>query len=64
MKASNNKNTANPGSQAAIENGCTCPVMDNYHGKGSGYYEDNGDVAFWLDDKCPLHGQEQTRPKT
>lgn len=24
----------NPGSDAAIQQGCICPVMDNHHGKG------------------------------
>ena len=28
--------TPNPGSDAAIEAGCTCPVLDNGHGKGVG----------------------------
>ena len=40
-----------PGSDAAIQQGCTCPVMDNAHGRGymgvSGVYVYSGD--------CPLH---------
>lgn len=41
--------TPNPGSAAAIALGCTCPVLDNGHGKG------RGDGAFWITDRCPLH---------
>lgn len=40
-----------PGSDAAIQQGCTCPIMDNAHGRGymgvSGVYVFSGD--------CPLH---------
>lgn len=42
---------APPGSPAAIENDCTCPVYDNRHGRGS--YKGNGYIRA-LD--CPLHG--------
>ena len=38
----------NPGSDKAIELGCTCPVLDNGHGRGSG--------PFWKTVDCPLHG--------
>lgn len=33
MKAND---TPNPGSDAAIKQGCTCPVYDNARGKGIG----------------------------
>ena len=40
-----------PGSPEAVKLGCTCPVMDNGHGKGymgvPGIYVYSGD--------CPLH---------
>ena len=42
----------NPGSDAAIDAGCTCPVLDNSHGQGwlcSG--------THWIVSRCPLHGQ-------
>lgn len=42
----------NPGSDEAIEMGCTCPVLDNGHGKGSMYGED----LFWMNANCPIHG--------
>jgi len=37
----------NPGSDKAIELGCTCPVMDNGHGRGNG--------PFWYSESCPYH---------
>ena len=30
------KKVPNPGSDAAIARGCTCPVLDNHHGMGMG----------------------------
>ena len=39
----------NPGSDEAIALGCTCPVLDNGHGRGSG--------PFWITVDCPLHGE-------
>ena len=43
--------TPSPGSDAAIKQGCTCPVLDNAHGRGymgvPGIYAYSGD--------CPLH---------
>lgn len=38
----------NPGSDAALDMGCACPVLDNGHGRGSG--------PFWVSGDCPLHG--------
>lgn len=46
----------NPGSDEAIEAGCTCPVLDNCHGKGGdpfGY--------FWINLDCPIHGKESRK---
>lgn len=45
---------ATPGSALALSQGCTCPVYDNAHGRGSGY----GPHAFWISDDCPLHGKQ------
>jgi hypothetical protein len=39
----------NPGSDEAISHGCTCPVLDNAHGR-----RDDGWNVMDLD--CPLHG--------
>ena len=41
----------NPGSDAAIAQGCTCPRMDNGHGKG--YMGMPG--VFAMSGDCPLH---------
>jgi hypothetical protein len=37
----------NPGSDKAIEPGCTCPGLDNGHGIGSG--------TFWYSEGCRYH---------
>ena len=41
----------NPGSDEAIKQGCTCPVMDNEHGRG--YMGIKGTYVWVMD--CPLH---------
>jgi hypothetical protein len=41
----------NPGSKAAIDAGCTCPVFDNGHGHG---YLGMKDVFVYFSD-CKLH---------
>lgn len=45
----------NPGTKKAIEQGCTCPVMDNNYGAGIGQ-DKNGETLFWYSQDCPLHG--------
>ncbi len=40
----------NPGSDAARDVGCNCPVLDNGHGRGDG--------PFWVRMDCPLHGDK------
>jgi hypothetical protein len=37
-----------PGSYAAVENGCKCPVMDN---------EEMPDNKKWVNADCPIHGK-------
>ena len=51
-------NIPNPGSEEAIEKGCSCPVMDNNEGKGIPVPNGSGgyDTAFWMKNDCPLHG--------
>lgn len=44
--------TPNPGSDGAIAQGCTCPVVDNGHGRG--YLGMPGVYVF--SGGCPLHG--------
>lgn len=41
----------NPGSDAAVADGCLCPVMDNC--RGAGAY--GGGETFWVNQNCPLH---------
>jgi hypothetical protein len=43
----------NPGSPVAFSKGCTCPRLDNDHGKG---WAGN----FWISGDCPIHA----RPKS
>ena len=38
-----------PGSYAAVQNGCKCPVMDN---------EEMPDDKKWVNGDCPLHGKK------
>lgn len=48
-----------PGSQEAREeHGCTCPVIDNAHGRGwmGGVDSGNGEPLFWVTESCPYHG--------
>ena len=44
-----------PGSEAAVKAGCTCPVIDN--NRGAGYLGQPG--VFVMTVGCPLHGGER-----
>lgn len=44
----------NPGSKEAVEQGCTCPVIDNHYGHGFKTSE-NGSPNFYVSNNCPLH---------
>jgi hypothetical protein len=48
MDAMSAWNNLVPGSYAAVENGCKCPVMDN---------EEMPDDRKWVNGDCPLHGK-------
>ena len=50
-------NTPPPGSDEAIALGCTCPVLDNGHGKRT-------DGLFWICEDCPLHGSPRVDEDT
>lgn len=39
-----------PGSYAAVENGCKCPMMDN---------EEMPDGRKWVNGDCPIHGKKK-----
>ena len=45
-----------PGSQAAIDLGCTCPILDNHYGRGAGIVD--GLVVFVYTQGCKLHDIE------
>lgn len=49
--------TPNPGSREALAMGCTCPVLDNAHGKGyiGGVKDEKGDTVFVYTMGCPVH---------
>ena len=49
------KHIPTPGSDEAIKVGCTCPVMDNCHGKG--FIWDN-ELCFVYNVDCPVHNEE------
>lgn len=49
----------NPGSQAAKDGGCLCPVLDNNHGRGAPW-PPNG---WWTRPDCPMHGHEAGDPE-
>jgi hypothetical protein len=51
----------NPGSNEAIAQGCTCPVLDNAHGKGCGYIGKDGNPLYWTNENCPLHGNQSSK---
>jgi len=45
----------NPGSDAALDLGCTCPVLDNAHGRGVGKDPKTGETLFWYTADCKVH---------
>lgn len=47
----------NPGSNEAVDMGCTCPMFDNCHGAGA--YIEKGEPLFWINDKCPIHSAKK-----
>lgn len=52
-----------PGSQEAVDQGCKCPVMDNFYGKGIPVKDDKDNVrtAYWMSADCPLHGVQELK---
>lgn len=49
----------NPGSDEAIKRGCTCPQMDNGHGRGRG--GDGETFGWWITEGCPLHDHSKKK---
>jgi len=52
----------NPGSKEATDKGCTCPVLDNHHGRGVS--QGGKEPLFWKNEHCPLHGVEAEMEKS
>ena len=51
LAADNEAVNMNPGSNSAVAEGCTCPILDN--GRGD---ETLGNTrGFWVSEDCPLH---------
>lgn len=46
-----------PGSSEAFAIGCTCPRMDNGHGRGSGQVGKEGEPYYWISGDCPIHAR-------
>ena len=44
-------NKPNPGSDEAMAMGCTCPVLDNNHGRHVPW-----PGGYWVNEDCPIHG--------
>lgn len=49
-----------PGSSEAVKRGCTCPVLDNGHGRGymGGVRDKDGNLVFVTRADCPIHGEK------
>lgn len=47
---------SNPGSEAAIAAGCLCAVMDNNHGDGLWFGDEQ---VFWINGACAIHGDRR-----
>ena len=43
-----------PGSDEAVAAGCTCPILDNFHGRGYAV-DENGHSLFWYSLDCRIH---------
>jgi hypothetical protein len=41
----------NPGSDEALDQGCTCAVLDNNHGRFAPWADD----GWWITEGCPVH---------
>ena len=46
--------TPDPGSDKARKLGCTCPVLDNAHGKGAWGTTGKGRL-YWFNEHCKVH---------
>lgn len=53
-----NNSTPPPGSDTALDQGCTCPVIDNGHGRG--WMGQPG--VYVITEGCPLHASQPLPP--
>lgn len=51
------RETAKPGSDAARDDGCRCPSIDNSYGRG--YRVIDGEAQFVIATECPMHGDRK-----
>jgi hypothetical protein len=54
--------TPNPGSLAAIADGCTCPTAANGHGRGIVEADGGGFPTFTVAKGCRLHDEPYATP--
>lgn len=52
----------NPGSPEAVAIGCTCPVLDNAHGRG--HLCDGWHCGWWINAGCPVHDTDRLPEQT
>lgn len=55
MPNTNTGRWLNPGSDEAIDAGCTCPVIDNGRGEGYHAYPGKKTREFVFTSGCPVH---------
>ena len=51
-----------PGHPDSVALGCLCPVLDNGHGKGAGYYDLDGKPLHWINFECKVHVEQEDAP--
>ncbi len=59
MKIMHEVKDAPPGSAEAGRRGCTCPVLDNSHGRGLYFDADTKQMMYVINETCPLHCPEE-----
>lgn len=47
--------TPKPGSDAALDAGCACAVLDNNHGHWAPVLGPDGEDLWWVTLGCPVH---------
>ena len=57
------KITPNPGSEAALEIGCICTVVDNQYGRGYHFVEGR-EPQFVITVGCPVHDPSKDQARS